>query len=640
MMGDTAAEVRRGGPQEVKAGDSDAWAANQLLSLLGMAGPPKGAEMGEGEGGSALPKGQRAAGGKPAREGAGTRKGKKLGADGDDTPPKGREDGKRKKEPVGGRRVNRPTHNHSKESKAVLRGWFYRNLDNPYPSEDLKRFFAQQTGLNQAQIATFFTNERKRYPNPPWWDRSKTTLVGRFSKEAQGEQTQALHGEEQAAVILAGVAMRKGAGGSASGGESSSGGGDEYRLGGGHRSEATQPTGASSPCSVPGEAREAREGVESILNAAGLAGLVESRLESVAKSEELATSSKGTAAGEGLEETGKVRLPRPFPRARTRRLMGLYAQGKRVKKRPRTDDELDGGPAYHASAPPQFEIKTNGRGGRWEEEGSGPRSSGKGKKPPPKRVALAQASPVSVDDGPPAKPWVTPVLPVQVQGTAPKPPAPAGEGNTAGDASAVAVLMTAAAKSPEAAGIPTASSILAREPETTSGGVSAAEVKLQEEKDGLCSLPEAPCVLCGEGLKTWCIMPCGHKALCEQCAHAFFETVPRPFDHCPTCRWARPSPSPKHTAPRATPAHAVGDARSKERRAEFSACGRESLVAQHWRRDGCSVHSSMVIAFAVFVGLQPLLALTRGVSMGRHLFWLSDRLGLEGDVWSCPYVQN
>jgi hypothetical protein len=47
---------------------------------------------------------------------------------------------------------------------------------------------------------------------------------------------------------------------------------------------------------------------------------------------------------------------------------------------------------------------------------------------------------------------------------------------------------------------------------------------------------DTPCVMCSAGVKTWCVMPCGHKALCEKCAHAYFETVPRPFHKCPLCQ--------------------------------------------------------------------------------------------------------
>jgi hypothetical protein len=296
-------EMRTGEPAaEEKTGDSDAWAANQLLSLLDMGARGKGAGLREKDGVevAAPPKSDRAASGKTSREGSGSRKAKKAGSD-DGGGKAQAKDEKKKKETAGGRRVNRPTHNHSKESKAVLRGWFYRNLDNPYPSEDLKRFFAQQTGLNQAQIATFFTNERKRYPNPPWWDRSKTAAAaGRNPGEGGGGE-----GSD-------GGAARKDVAGSHSEDDGGKGDGGEGNVRGVQVAESPQVNGGyhqpflSSAAMVASQqqAGQAREGVDSILGAAGVGTGGESRGVSAKQGDE---GKHDATTPESGEATGKVR---------------------------------------------------------------------------------------------------------------------------------------------------------------------------------------------------------------------------------------------------------------------------------------------------------------------------------------------
>jgi len=287
---------------EEKTGDSDAWAANQLLSLLDMGTRGKGAGLREKDGVevAAPPKSDRAASGKTSREGSGPRKAKKAGSD-DSGGKDQAKDEKKKKETAGGRRVNRPTHNHSKESKAVLRGWFYRNLDNPYPSEDLKRFFAQQTGLNQAQIATFFTNERKRYPNPPWWDRSKTAAAaGRNLREGGGGEASD------------GGASRKDVAGSHSEDDGGKGGGGEGNVCGVQVAKSPQVNGgyhqpllsSAGMAASQQQPRQAPEGVDSILCATGSGTSGELRGESAKPDDGCKYDATTPESGEA---TGKVR---------------------------------------------------------------------------------------------------------------------------------------------------------------------------------------------------------------------------------------------------------------------------------------------------------------------------------------------
>ncbi|KAL4914866.1 hypothetical protein BDW62DRAFT_136092 [Aspergillus aurantiobrunneus] len=45
----------------------------------------------------------------------------------------------------------------------VLRDWFYRNEECPYPSEEDKARLAQETGFSRQRISTWFANARRRY---------------------------------------------------------------------------------------------------------------------------------------------------------------------------------------------------------------------------------------------------------------------------------------------------------------------------------------------------------------------------------------------------------------------------------------------------------------------------------------------
>jgi hypothetical protein len=50
----------------------------------------------------------------------------------------------------------------SRKAAKVLRDWFYRNQHSPYPTDKEKTAFAQQTGLTEKQISTWFANARRR----------------------------------------------------------------------------------------------------------------------------------------------------------------------------------------------------------------------------------------------------------------------------------------------------------------------------------------------------------------------------------------------------------------------------------------------------------------------------------------------
>lgn len=216
-------------------------------------------------------------------------------------------------------------------------------------------------------------------------------------------------------------------------------------------------------------------------------------------------------------------------------------QGKRIKKRPRTDDELDGGPAYPSGGGQHFQITTTGRGGRWEEEGSGPRSGRK------KAAKRASVSPLE----PPAKPWLN--LSGKIAGGSDVVSVNAG----AGDINAASVLLGSSIMSSSEGPPPPAQSVVVSKPDLSATlppgpvtdskavmnvqalperSMTAAAVLLSAKPGEEGGIIDTPCVMCSAGIKTWCVMPCGHKALCEKCAHAYFETVPRPFDKCPLCQ--------------------------------------------------------------------------------------------------------
>jgi hypothetical protein len=45
---------------------------------------------------------------------------------------------------------------------SLLRTWLINNKRHPYPSEEVKRHLARQTGLTKSQISNWFINARRR----------------------------------------------------------------------------------------------------------------------------------------------------------------------------------------------------------------------------------------------------------------------------------------------------------------------------------------------------------------------------------------------------------------------------------------------------------------------------------------------
>ncbi|KAG5457534.1 MAG: homeobox KN domain-containing protein [Olpidium bornovanus] len=57
--------------------------------------------------------------------------------------------------------------NHPPAAVAVLKDWFFANLENPYPSKEERDRFAGQTGLTQKQVSEWFVNARRRLRERP-----------------------------------------------------------------------------------------------------------------------------------------------------------------------------------------------------------------------------------------------------------------------------------------------------------------------------------------------------------------------------------------------------------------------------------------------------------------------------------------
>ncbi|KAK5006665.1 homeodomain superfamily [Cryomyces antarcticus] len=51
-----------------------------------------------------------------------------------------------------------------KEATRMFKDWFEANIQSPYPSEDLKLQFCEQTGLTMNQVGNWFINQRRRTP--------------------------------------------------------------------------------------------------------------------------------------------------------------------------------------------------------------------------------------------------------------------------------------------------------------------------------------------------------------------------------------------------------------------------------------------------------------------------------------------
>merc|ERR1712241_1399211 len=59
--------------------------------------------------------------------------------------------------------ARRNRRNHNKKSSEVLNEYFYANLSNPYPTDEVKEELARQCGISMSQICNRFSNKRIRY---------------------------------------------------------------------------------------------------------------------------------------------------------------------------------------------------------------------------------------------------------------------------------------------------------------------------------------------------------------------------------------------------------------------------------------------------------------------------------------------
>ena len=54
--------------------------------------------------------------------------------------------------------------NYSKKQANILKRWLNQNLKHPYPTDEQKKIFVQETGLDSTQISNWFINARRRVP--------------------------------------------------------------------------------------------------------------------------------------------------------------------------------------------------------------------------------------------------------------------------------------------------------------------------------------------------------------------------------------------------------------------------------------------------------------------------------------------
>jgi hypothetical protein len=54
--------------------------------------------------------------------------------------------------------------NYSKKQSNILKRWLNQNLKHPYPTDEQKKIFSQETGLDSTQISNWFINARRRVP--------------------------------------------------------------------------------------------------------------------------------------------------------------------------------------------------------------------------------------------------------------------------------------------------------------------------------------------------------------------------------------------------------------------------------------------------------------------------------------------
>merc|ERR1712051_497679 len=59
--------------------------------------------------------------------------------------------------------ARRKRRNFSKKASEILNEYFYSNLANPYPSEEVKEELARKCGITVSQVSNWFGNKRIRY---------------------------------------------------------------------------------------------------------------------------------------------------------------------------------------------------------------------------------------------------------------------------------------------------------------------------------------------------------------------------------------------------------------------------------------------------------------------------------------------
>ena len=59
--------------------------------------------------------------------------------------------------------ARRKRRNFSKKSSEILHEYFYQNLINPYPSDEVKEELAKKCGISVSQVCSWFGNKRIRY---------------------------------------------------------------------------------------------------------------------------------------------------------------------------------------------------------------------------------------------------------------------------------------------------------------------------------------------------------------------------------------------------------------------------------------------------------------------------------------------
>lgn len=59
--------------------------------------------------------------------------------------------------------ARRNRRNHNKKSSEMLNEYFYANLSNPYPTDEVKEELARKCGITMSQVCNWFSNKRIRY---------------------------------------------------------------------------------------------------------------------------------------------------------------------------------------------------------------------------------------------------------------------------------------------------------------------------------------------------------------------------------------------------------------------------------------------------------------------------------------------